>query len=211
VGTGTCNGGPCAPDFVSISGYAIALDSAGNIYFGGNAYDPLPTTAGALVPKGDGAFIGKVAAGGTALAYLTYLDSPAVGLTELYSLAVDASGNAYLAGSTFNPKFPATAGTVQTNLAGDTNAFVAKLNLDGSALVWATYLGGTGSEAAESIAVDAAGNAWVCGITTSPFFPNAQGWSQGGDFLVEINPTGTALTYSARYPFGAIDQAVALD
>jgi uncharacterized protein (TIGR03437 family) len=213
VGTGTCAGGACAPYYVSISGYAVALDSAGNVYFGGNAYltDSLPTTAGALMPKGSGAFIGKIVAGGTGLAYLTYLDSPTAGLTVLYSLAVDASGNAYLAGSTSNPKFPATAASLQTTLAGDTNAFVAKLKPDGRALLWATYLGGAGTDVAEWIAVDAAGNAWVCGTTTSPAFPNAQGWSQGGDFLVEINPTGTALTYSARYPYGAVDQAVALD
>jgi uncharacterized protein (TIGR03437 family) len=203
---------PCGPNFFATQGLGIALDQAGNVYFGGNAnVVDLPTTAGAFLHTGYGAFVGKINAGGTGLAYLTYLDSPASGMTLLYSLAVDAAGNAYLAGSTSNAKFPATSGALQTTLAGANNAFVAKLKPDGSALVWATYLGGTGSELAEWIAVDAAGNAWVCGTTTSPAFANGQGWSQGGDFLVELNPIGTALIYSARYPFGAVDQAVALD
>jgi uncharacterized protein (TIGR03437 family) len=78
-------------------------------------------------------------------------------------------------------------------------------------LVWATYLGGSGNDAVNSIAVDAAGDAWVTGTTASPAFPNAQGWSQGADFLAEFSPSGAALPFAARYPNGTVAHAVALD
>ena len=78
-------------------------------------------------------------------------------------------------------------------------------------MVWATYLGGAGNDVVNSIAVDAAGDAWVTGSTASPTFPNAQGWSQGSGFLAEFSPSGAALPFAARYPNGTVAQAVALD
>jgi uncharacterized protein (TIGR03437 family) len=78
-------------------------------------------------------------------------------------------------------------------------------------LVWATYLGGAGNDAVNSIAADGAGDAWVTGTTASPTFPNTQGWSQGSDFLAEFSPSGAALPFAARYPNGTVAQAVALD
>jgi uncharacterized protein (TIGR03437 family) len=209
------------------TGVAIALDSARNVYFGGNTLGTIATSPGALASKGLGAFVGKIAANGSALAYLTYLGTAAVfgaeytGATQLSSLTVDAAGNAYLAGTTGDPKFPATTGAYQTTFAGNpvnqfgtpanTDGFLAKLKPDGSAFVWATYLGGTGNDGVNSLAVDANGDVWATGTTASTNFPNAQGWSQGGDFLVELNPTGSALAYSARYPSGTVSTAVALD
>ena len=136
-------------------------------------------------------------------------------------LSADSAGNVYLAGNTGDPKFPVTAGAYQTAFAGgpvstfgvpaNTDGFLAKLKPDGSGLVWATYLGGSGNDAVIAIAVDPAGNVWVAGDTASPTFPNAQGWTQGGDFLVEFNSMGTALSYSALYPAGTVEQSVALD
>jgi hypothetical protein len=78
-------------------------------------------------------------------------------------------------------------------------------------LVWATYIGGTGADAAKSVALDASGNVWLTGTTSSTQFPNAQGWSNSGDFLTGINPSGSALVYSARYPSDAVSQSVAAD
>lgn len=209
------------------SGAAIALDATRNVYFAGNTDGGLATTPGALVSQGLGAFAGKIAANGSGLAYLTFLGSGRefgavyTGATQLSSLAVDSAGNAYLAGNTGDPKFPVTAGAYQTTFAGgavnqfgypaNTDGFVAKLKPDGSGLVWATYLGGSGNDAVNAIAVDAAGNVWASGATASPNFLNAQGWSQGGDFLVEFNSTGSALSYSARYPTGTISQSIVLD
>ena len=211
------------------SGTGIALDGMRNVYFGGNSNGGLAATPGAFVSNGLGAFAGKISAGGTGLAYLTYLGSAKefvtgllfTGANLLSSLAVDSAGNAYLAGNTGDPKFPATPGAYQTTFSGgpldgfgipaNTDGFVAKLNPDGTGLVWATYLGGSGNDAVGSIAVDASGHVWASGATASPNFPNAQGWSQGGNFLVEFNSTGSALSYSARYPTGTVGQSIALD
>jgi uncharacterized protein (TIGR03437 family) len=214
----------------STTGMAVALDASRNVYFGGNTdTNNLPTTSGAFLKQGLGAFAGKIAAGGTSLAYLTYLSSTSefanapwrTGANTLSSLTVDPAGNAYLAGTTGDPKFPVTTGAYQATFAGNpvdefgipsnTDGFVAKLKPDGTALVWATYLGGSGNDSINSIAVDANGDVWATGTTASTNFPNAEGWSQGGDFLVEFNPTGSALAYSGRYPNGTISTAIGLD
>ena len=226
-----CSGGPhdCTVP-ISTTGVALALDAARNVYFGGNTNTTnLPATAGAFLTQGIGAFAGKIAANGTGLAYLTYIGSAAEFATGpvstaanvLSSLTADSAGNAYLAGATGDPKFPVTPGAFQTVFAGgpvslygvptNNDGFVAKLNPNGSAFVWATYLGGAGNDAVNSLAVDAAGDVWATGTTTSTTFPNAQGWSQGGDFLVEFSPSGAMLPFAARYPNGTVAQAVALD
>jgi uncharacterized protein (TIGR03437 family) len=227
-----CAGGihDCQGTTASTNGIAIALDASKNVYFGGNTNTTnLTSTSGSFLQQGIGAFAGKIAAGGTALAYVTYLGSASelingpllTPANVLSSLTVDAAGNAYLAGTTGDPKFPVTPGAYQTTFAGNpvdefgipanTDGFVAKLKPDGSALVWATYIGGSGNDAVNSIAVDPSGYVWAVGSTTTFSFPNALGWSNGDDFLVEFNPTGSALSYSARYPTGSISEAVALD
>jgi uncharacterized protein (TIGR03437 family) len=79
-------------------------------------------------------------------------------------------------------------------------------------VVWASYLGGTGVDAAKSVALDATGNVWLSGTTASATFPNKQGWVQsGGDFLAAFNPSGSTLVYSARYPNDALSQSLAVD
>ncbi len=212
------------------TGVSVAVDAAGEAYMTGNTNTvDLPTTAGAFLTNGTGAFVAKVNAAGSALAYLTYISAtnfiyaplanPAV---IAAAVAVDAAGNAYLTGATFDPSFPATPGAYQTTFAGPyqpgvnyplppTDVFALKLNPSGSALVWATYIGGTGADAAKSVALDASGNVWLTGTTASTQFPNAQGWSNSGDFLTGINPSGSALVYSARYPSDAVSQSVAAD
>jgi len=77
--------------------------------------------------------------------------------------------------------------------------------------VWATYLGGKAGDAANSVALDSSGNVWISGTTLSADFPNAQGWSQGQDFLTALNPTGSALVYSGLYPNGSTSQSIAVD
>ncbi|MGD1068916.1 MAG: SBBP repeat-containing protein [Bryobacteraceae bacterium] len=226
-----CSGGPHdCNETISTTGVALALDAARNVYFGGNTNSTnLSTTAGAFLTQGIGAFAGKIAASGTGLAYLTYIGSAAefaqgpvsTPANVLSSLTADSAGNAYLAGTTGDPNFPVTPGAFQTAFAGGPvngygipasgDGFVAKLNPDGNSFVWATYLGGAGNDAVNSIAVDAAGDAWVTGTTASPTFPNVQGWSNGGDFLAEFSPSGATLPFAARYPNGTVAQAIALD
>lgn len=218
------NGWFCGTEYCGIpniytTGAAIAIDPAGNAYVAGNTNTvEFPTTTGALLTHGTGAFAAKVNAAGTALSYCTFLGPTELPFAQVantaYAIAVDTEGNAYVAGSTSDPKFPATPGAYQTSLAAGVNpfnAFVAKLSPSGSSAVWATYLGGKGVDSADAIALDAFGIVWVAGTTTSPDFPNAQGWSQGGDFLVGLTPAGSTLAYAARYPNGTVSQAVSAD
>ena len=213
----TLDDSSCISNGPSWEGVGIAVDAAGNAYIAGNDYSAtnLPTTAGVLSPNGIGAFVAKVNAGGAGLGYLTYIGSGRVGNSPyfasenfLYAIAVDAAGNAYLAGQTFDPNFPATAGSLQpTNKSvNGTSGFLAKLKPDGSAMAWATYF-----QTAQSIAIDAGGNVWAIGTTDYSPFPNSNGWSTGPEFLAEVDATGSKLTYSALYPSGTIAQSVALD
>jgi hypothetical protein len=119
-------------------------------------------------------------------------------------VAVDAAGNAYVTGYTSSADFPTTPSAPQTTYGGGSyDAFVAKLNPTGTALIYSTYLGGSGEDIGYGIAVDAAGEAHVTGSTGSTNFPTTTGafrTTYGGGsydaFVAKLNPTGTALVYS---------------
>ncbi len=195
---------------------------------GNSDVSDLPATPGAVLARGVGPFVAKVNAAGTALSYLTYLGSglqvvqpyQAVASTAS-ALAVDTAGNAYIAGSTWDPKLPVTPGAFQTTFHGwsqiilgpipPTDSFACKLNPSGTAVVWGSYLGGASYDETTAAALDSAGNFWVAGNTSSTEFPNAQGWSTGGDFIVAFNPSGSALPYAARFPAGTASRTLALD
>ncbi len=214
----TC-GAVCQGAVVTNMGTAIAVDPAGNAYIAGNGGAGLPATTGALLVSGIGAFMAKVNPAGTGLVYLTYLGGgiaqPGVGTTatdSVFAITADAGGDAYISGSTSDPLFPVTAGAFQTKLAGLPDAFVAKLNPTGTAMVWATYLGGTQMDSAQTVALDSAGDVWVSGITQSTDFPTTVSVSPGeGEFLAELNSTGTALIYSALFPTYTVAQALMVD
>src|SRR3989441_926920 len=187
-------------------GFGIAVDSLGQAYVTGvSASLDFPMTAGAFQPRFAGgsldAFVTKLNPTGAALAYSTYLGG--TGDEEGFGIAVDATGNAYVTGLTnSNLDFPTTAGAFQRSSAGGiSDAFVTKLNAAGAALVYSTYLGGTGDEDGFGIAVDAAGHAYVTGITFSPDFPTTAGAFQpsstGGDaFVPKPKPSRAALVFS---------------
>jgi len=217
-------GQPCASSCLSLggnewTGVGIAVDEAGNAYIAGNdpSYTNLPTTPGVLAPNGIGAFVAKFNAGGTGLGYLTYIGSgnvggPPFGSADniVYAIAVDAAGNAYLTGRTYDPNFPATPGSYQpVSLFPNQSGFIAKLNPTGSAILWATYFGEAGLQA--SIAIDAGGDVWITSTTPATTFSNVNGWSTGPEYLAELNAAGSKLIYSALYPSGTIAQSVALD
>ena len=157
-----------------------------------------PSPGGA--PGGDDAFVTKINAGGTALVYSTYLGGP--NQDNGWGIAVDSSGNAYVTGFTQSP-FPGTSSSpVQSSFgsvaAGVPDAFVAEINAGGTALVYSTYLGGSGDDRGTAIAVDSSGSAYVTGSTNSPNFPGASSSSIqsafGGStdvFVTKIGLTNT--------------------
>src|SRR5207244_201864 len=134
--------------------------------------------------------------------------------------AVDSLGNAYVAGGTTSNNFPTTLGAFQTTFGGGlADAFVTKLNAAGTALLYSTYLGGSGYEQAFGIALDTVGNAYVTGGSSSADFPTTVGAFQtaflgnSDAFVTKLNATGSALLYST-YLGGSADEqglAIALD
>src|SRR6267378_2030971 len=162
-------------------GYAVAVDGSGNAYVTGyTTSTKYPTTTGAFQSAFGGgindAFVTRLNPSGSApLVYSTYLGGS--GDDASYGIALDGSDDAYLTGYTASANFPTTAGVFQTTFAGGRfDAFVTKLNPAGSApLVYSTYLGGTGDDAGQAIAVDGLFNAYVTGFTGSTNFPTTAG------------------------------------
>jgi uncharacterized protein (TIGR03437 family) len=122
-----------------------------------------------------------------------------------WGIAVDSSGSAYVCGLTTSLDFPVTSGAAQgASYAYTEDAFITKLNPTGTALVYSTFLGGSGDQIAEAIAVDSAGNAYVGGLTISSDFPTTTGAFQPGTtdtccqdtFVTKLNPAGSRLLYS---------------
>jgi Beta-propeller repeat len=198
------------------SGYdganGIAVDASGNAYLTGQTWSPdFPTTVGAFQTTyggGGDAFISKLNAAGSDLAYSTYLGG---GDADAGSgIAIDASGKAYVTGATSSSNFPTTPGAFQTTYGGNGDAFVTKLNATGSALPYSTYLGGSGGDGASGIAVDPWGRAYVTGGAGAgfPTTPGAFQTPGGGGFVTKLNPTGSALVYSTSSIGGF---AIALD
>ncbi len=208
-------------------GYGIAVDSGGNAYVTGatastdfpavNAFQPQCASSG--TPFGVScadAFLAKLNVSGSGLVYSTYLGGGATDSGR--AIAVDASGNAYVAGATNSTNFPVTPNAFQHGFgSGPEDAFLAKFNAAGSALIYGTYLGGTGDDIAYGIAVDAGGAAYVAGSTTSTDFPTAGavratcGGSVCADaFVAAINAAGSALIYSTYLGGSGTDRASAI-
>ena len=142
--------------------------------------------------------------------YATYLGG--VSEDDGYAIAIDGSGNAYVTGQTASTGFPTVAGAYKTANAGGFDVFVTKINASGSALIYSTFVGGSGNDSGNAIAVDASGNAFVAGGTTSSSnFPVTAGAYQttfgGGSvdaFVFELSSSGGSLTYST-YVGGNLD------
>jgi hypothetical protein len=189
---------------------SVTLDAAGNAYITGQTNPGFPT-ANALQPVAGGgvdAFVTELSASGTTLIYSTFLG----GASNDYGtgIAVDASGSAYVTGLTQSTNFP-TANTPEATSGGGQDAFVAKLSTSGTALVYSTYLGGSGYEIGTGIAVDTSGSAYVTGLTQSTNFPLASplqpGLNGAGDAFVSkiatapLSVLGTPLAPVAAAPF----------
>lgn len=200
-------------------GAAIAVDAAGSAYVTGTtASENFPTTSGAFQTKygGNGdAFVAKLSADGSKLEYSTYLGGSDADFG--HGIAIDESGDAYVAGQTSSAtSFPTQSpyqAACNVPFGGTcSDAFVSELNATGAGLVYSTYLGGSGSDSAQAIAVDASGAAYVAGSTLSTDFPTAnalQGTAGGGGdaFVAKLAPGGSKLAYSTYLGGSGLDRA----
>jgi hypothetical protein len=234
----------------STLGFGIAVDGAGNAYLTGAASQKASfnsATHSSLQPAYGGglldAFVAKVNATGTALDYLSWLGGSAEDVG--YGIAVDGSGNAYVAGTTKSLDFPTVNPLQATNRSyhgpftlpfqgtDTTDAFVAKVNAAGNALVYSTYLGGIADDGGPygglgdvfgqlnasrpiAVAVDGAGNAYLAGTTTSTDFPTvnplqaAFGGGNGDAYVAKLSPSGSALLFSTFLGGSQTDEGNAL-
>jgi len=208
----------------------IAVDKSGNVYVSGIASSTdFPVTGGAFqsvnnaaANTASNAFISKLNPTGSSLIYSTYLGGSSTSSPDLTcfgcddgdgaaSIAIDSSGNAYVVGGTYSSNFPTTNGVFQKTNQGKVNAFVSKINPTGTALIYSTLLGGSGSQGdvAYGMALDPAGDVYVSGFASSANFPITSGAFQSTNeaaskgatnaFLSEVNPTGTGLLYSTYF------------
>jgi hypothetical protein len=200
---------------------AIAVDAAGSAYITGFTTSSDFPVANALQPVcvcGDqDLFVTKFSPAGDALVYSTYLGGSR--RDNGFDIAVDAAGNAYVSGWTQSADFPTVNPAQPAFGGGSVDAIVFKLNPSGSALLYSTFLGGTGTtEYGNAIAVDAAGSAYVAGVTDSPNFPTvtplqvALSGAQDG-YLARLDPAGSTLLYSTYLGGSGLESAsdVALD
>ena len=209
-------------------GKGIALDSFGNVYITGyTSSTDFPTTAGTYQESSGGgdldAYVTKINRTGSALLYSTYLGGGDRDYS--YGIALDANGNVFLTGLTMSADFP-TVNAYQTSYAGSGDifgdVFVLKVNSEGTALLYSTYLGGQNSDAGVGIAVDPSGNVYVTGHTTSGDFPttagvlipNSNAGAQVEAFVTKINPAKSGQeslvysTYLTNPSFGLIGYSV---
>ena len=228
------------------SSRGVAVDASGNIYVTGFTFSlNLATTGTSFQPSyrggsfqadtGGDAFVAKYSPAG-ALLYVTYLGGKGDDAGD--AIAVDSGGNAYVTGNTSSTDFPTVKGSYQTTFGGQGagrnmpafgDAFVVKLNPAGTALVYSTYLGGSGDEQGAAIAVDSSGSAYVGGATLSTNFPTKNAYQPsykgaggnpilcsgctgplidfGDGFIARLTPDGTGLVFST-YLGGALNDAV---
>ncbi len=185
----------------------IALDSSGCAYVSGTTLSTqttFPETVGPDLSHNGGltdAFVAKVSASGSGLVYCGYIGGS--GQDNAYGIAVSGAGEACVAGFTRSSEatFPESIGPDLTHNGGD-DAFVAKVNASGSALVYCGYIGGSGTDYGLDIAVDGAGNAYVVGetMTSDGSFPVLVGpdltYNSHDGFVAKVNASGSALVYS---------------
>lgn len=192
-------------------GFGVAVDGQGAAYVAGDTCsgdfpvaNPLQGFAGdggACPSDGGDAFVAKLNPAGSALVYATYLGGS--GADGARGIAVDADGAAYVAGLTGSGDFPTTGRAFQRTNRGGADAFVAKLKPSGSALAYATYLGGSGVDIATGVDVDGAGRAYVAGTADSFDFPTTTGALSGsccGAFVARLGAGGGGLGYATFLP-----------
>jgi len=151
---------------VSITG--MALNSSGEVFVSGETgFLAFPTTAGVLSSSGGGPYLSRVSAGGTGVVFSTYLGFNA----NPEALAVDSANNSYIGGNITGDGLTTTTNALQTVPIGATTGFLVEINSTGSALLYGTYIGGSGDDTVTNIAAGAANTVVVAGSTSSLNFP----------------------------------------
>ncbi len=210
---------------------ASAVDAAGNlILVGSTNTDTVPTTAGVFQPQrspgvciaGDksaqqypcpDAFVVKIDAGGK-LAWASYLGG--LSMDQANGVAVDSSGNVYVTGYTQSGDFPSVNG-FQPKFGGYADAFVTKIRADGTAVLYSSFLGGSGHDVAHAIAVDSAGNAYLAGdaqgvvpAIAGAGFGGACGANSASGFLAKVSPAGDRLVFASCFTPNDFSSATAV-
>jgi hypothetical protein len=204
------------------SAVGIAIDGQRNIYVAGNTTSMDFPSINALQPLIAGmqdAFVTKISADGTTTMFSTYLGG--TGLDQAEGMGLDGNANVYVAGTTFSTDFP-TENPMQARLAsefaGVPDGFVTKISADGSTKIYSTYLGGSDDDRIHALAVDASGNAYVTGQTSSINFPTTNPFQRtnggnGDAFITKISPDGSARVFSTFLGGSGIEEgdAIAVD
>jgi Beta-propeller repeat len=195
---------------------AIAVDGEGRAVIAGRTASPQFPRAGALRPPVDGgAFVAKLDRSGSHLVFSAVFGGDDRGNhgNTAFGVAVDAAGSSYATGVTNAASFP-VAHALQGRLAGGGDAFVVKIDPAGRRVVYATYLGGGADDGGRAIAADAAGDAYVTGVTSSSDFPwrgpRASAGGAADAFVARLDPEGRALTYATRIGGSGDDDASAI-
>ena len=184
------------------NGSDVIVDGGGNAYVaGGTGSTDFPTTPGAFDTSSDGSdgFVTKLNPSGSAAVYSTVLGGSAS--DSATGIVLDTSGNAWLSGSTTSADFPVSADAADVSFNGGSDAIIAELNASGSALPYATFLGGSQSDGASDIGRDSAGDLYITGSTQSRDFPATTGafdtiWNGdptifwGDAFVTKLSLTG---------------------
>ncbi len=201
-------------------GTGVTVDPADNAYISGNTSAPdFPTQTPfqAALAGGMDAFMTKFSVAGNSIVYSTFLGGAGDDRAEGMAVADDAA--VFVIGSTTSSNFPTTAASIQPAKSGGRDAFLTHFNLAGNALLYSTYLGGSGDDEAFDIAIDAPMNAYLTGRTSSTNFPTATptqltyGGGLHDAFAAKISPSGDALIQSTYLGGSGDDQgrAIAID
>jgi len=189
-------------------GRSVAVDSSGSAFVTGvTGSTDFPTTGGFdATNNASDAFVTKVSGSGTLL-WSSFLGGASNDAG--FSIAVDAAGNAFVTGLTLSTDFPTTGGFDTTfGGGGNDDAFVTKVSGSG-ALLWSSFLGGSGADSGYGIAADSSGNVFVTGYTASTYFPATGGFAAtlgGGDaFVTKVTGSGTLLWSSFLGGAGYLD------
>jgi hypothetical protein len=196
-------------------GYGLAVDGPGSAYVvgvTGSTNFPTQSAYDATLNGDYDLYVTKFSASGSALVYSTYLGGS--GVDYVSGIAVDGSGSAYVTGSTNSADFP-TQNAYDASLNGEYDLFLTKFSPGGNALVYSTYLGGTGTDNGFAVALDGGGNAYVTGSTSSSDFPtlNAYDGTQNGAydaFITKFSAAGNTLVYSSFLGSSGQDAAHAI-